>query len=200
MPERIAGERIVDAWIRAATKEPERFLVPNYAANAPGGQKPGGQKPGGRKSVSYRRREAVCALGAVAASTPAPVISVRSPIGTIAACGVAPCSRGGLPRRGPGGRSRRRAGGPDRTYSPDRTGGAEGNRTPDLLNAIQALSQLSYGPVHRRRRDVALFSGVIKQEYAPLWQIIAVSCPCPPSRCLPNRLAARMKRHQFVSS
>ena len=24
--------------------------------------------------------------------------------------------------------------------------GAEGNRTPDLLNAIQALSQLSYGP------------------------------------------------------
>jgi hypothetical protein len=28
----------------------------------------------------------------------------------------------------------------------DITGGAEGNRTPDLLNAIQALSQLSYGP------------------------------------------------------
>ena len=26
------------------------------------------------------------------------------------------------------------------------TGGAEGNRTPDLLKAIQALSQLSYGP------------------------------------------------------
>ena len=26
--------------------------------------------------------------------------------------------------------------------------GAEGNRTPDLLNAIQALSQLSYGPFH----------------------------------------------------
>ena len=25
--------------------------------------------------------------------------------------------------------------------------GAEGNRTPDLLNAIQALSQLSYGPL-----------------------------------------------------
>ena len=25
-------------------------------------------------------------------------------------------------------------------------GGAEGSRTPDLLNAIQALSQLSYGP------------------------------------------------------
>jgi hypothetical protein len=30
--------------------------------------------------------------------------------------------------------------------SDDLTGGAEGNRTPDLLNAIQALSQLSYGP------------------------------------------------------
>ncbi len=27
-----------------------------------------------------------------------------------------------------------------------RSYGAEGNRTPDLLNAIQALSQLSYGP------------------------------------------------------
>jgi hypothetical protein len=27
--------------------------------------------------------------------------------------------------------------------------GAEGNRTPDLLNAIQALSQLSYGPITR---------------------------------------------------
>ena len=26
--------------------------------------------------------------------------------------------------------------------------GAEGNRTPDLLNAIQALSQLSYGPLY----------------------------------------------------
>ena len=26
------------------------------------------------------------------------------------------------------------------------SGGAEGNRTLDLLNAIQALSQLSYGP------------------------------------------------------
>src|SRR5215467_5132449 len=26
-------------------------------------------------------------------------------------------------------------------------GGARGSRTPDLLNAIQALSQLSYGPI-----------------------------------------------------
>lgn len=28
----------------------------------------------------------------------------------------------------------------------DLLGGAKGNRTPDLLNAIQTLSQLSYGP------------------------------------------------------
>src|SRR3546814_18231324 len=28
-----------------------------------------------------------------------------------------------------------------------KTGGAEGNRTPDLYNAIVALSQLSYGPM-----------------------------------------------------
>ena len=33
-------------------------------------------------------------------------------------------------------------------------GGARGSRTPDLLNAIQALSQLSYGPAMvTRRRD-----------------------------------------------
>ena len=28
-------------------------------------------------------------------------------------------------------------------------GGAEGNRTPDLYNAIVALSQLSYGPISK---------------------------------------------------
>ncbi len=34
------------------------------------------------------------------------------------------------------------------SYPPlDKDGGAKGSRTPDLLNAIQALSQLSYGPV-----------------------------------------------------
>ena len=32
-----------------------------------------------------------------------------------------------------------------------RTGGAEGVRTPDLLNAIQALYQLSYDPIRRAR-------------------------------------------------
>ena len=30
-------------------------------------------------------------------------------------------------------------------------GGAKGSRTPDLLNAIQALSQLSYGPGRAER-------------------------------------------------
>ena len=33
-----------------------------------------------------------------------------------------------------------------RRYLDEDTDGAEGSRTPDLLNAIQALSQLSYGP------------------------------------------------------
>ena|SRR6516165_8888374 len=32
-------------------------------------------------------------------------------------------------------------------YVLDFIGGARGSRTPDLLNAIQALSQLSYGPI-----------------------------------------------------
>ncbi len=33
-----------------------------------------------------------------------------------------------------------------------RPSGGEGNRTPDLLNAIQALSQLSYTPGSRKKR------------------------------------------------
>ena len=33
--------------------------------------------------------------------------------------------------------------------SPDVSGGADRDRTDDLLNAIQALSQLSYGPTGR---------------------------------------------------
>ncbi len=35
-------------------------------------------------------------------------------------------------------------------------GGAEGNRTLDLLNAIQALSQLSYGPTEGRTKQRVL--------------------------------------------
>jgi hypothetical protein len=38
---------------------------------------------------------------------------------------------------------------PPELYSFVHHDGAEGNRTPDLLNAIQALSQLSYGPLTR---------------------------------------------------
>ncbi len=37
----------------------------------------------------------------------------------------------------------------------DGGGGAKGSRTPDLLNAIQALSQLSYGPVPWEARRIA---------------------------------------------
>ena len=35
---------------------------------------------------------------------------------------------------------------------PRKIGGAEGSRTPDLYNAIVALSQLSYGPIVRDGR------------------------------------------------
>ena len=42
------------------------------------------------------------------------------------------------------------------------TGGAKGSRTPDLLNAIQALYQLSYGP-----------TGGLAQRVAPLpWGVV----------------------------
>ena len=33
-------------------------------------------------------------------------------------------------------------------------GGADGSRTHDLLNAIQALSQLSYGPTERKMAGI----------------------------------------------
>ena len=47
-------------------------------------------------------------------------------------------------------RAKRRRGVP-RTLLPRH--GGEGNRTPDLLNAIQALSQLSYAPSSQRSRQ-----------------------------------------------
>ena len=37
-------------------------------------------------------------------------------------------------------------------------GGAKRDRTADLLHAMQALSQLSYGPVLRARHDTGLFA------------------------------------------
>ena len=42
-----------------------------------------------------------------------------------------------------------------------KSGGAEGNRTPDLYNAIVALSQLSYGP---EPWDAGGFTGGPKKE------------------------------------
>ena len=36
-----------------------------------------------------------------------------------------------------------------RVMSTKRAGGAEGIRTPDLINAIDALSQLSYSPTEK---------------------------------------------------
>ena len=36
---------------------------------------------------------------------------------------------------------------PDNPGTPPSASGGEGNRTPDLVNAIHALSQLSYAPI-----------------------------------------------------
>jgi hypothetical protein len=49
----------------------------------------------------------------------------------------------------------------DRTCEPGH--GAEGNRTPDLLNAIQALSQLSYGPGTWTSSPRASSAGAVQQ-------------------------------------
>ena len=59
--------------------------------------------------------------------------------------------------------------GPDRPRSPDEireadnAGGARRDRTADLLHAMQALSQLSYGPTRSRRtlrRRLCLVKGL----------------------------------------
>jgi hypothetical protein len=53
------------------------------------------------------------------------------------------------------------------------TGGAERNRTPDLLNAIQALSQLSYGPYPVRQaysHPLHLYQGQARQARG-IWEI-----------------------------
>lgn len=59
------------------------------------------------------------------------------------------------------------------SYSPNNLkknterGGAEGIRTPGLISAIDALSQLSYSPVHRRK--VYRFAGFLsKQKQSPM--------------------------------
>ena len=50
----------------------------------------------------------------------------------------------------------------------DWIGGAKGSRTPDLLNAIQALSQLSYIPI----KD----SDMIKFDYVAVNTILLYVC------------------------
>ncbi len=64
-------------------------------------------------------------------------------------------------------------------------GGAEGDRTPDLMNAIHALSQLSYGPIlvsanqagvsacHDRGEPSVIQSG---EEDRPLQLLQSASC------------------------
>ena len=70
-------------------------------------------------------------------------------------------------------------------------GGDEGNRTPDLLTASQALSQLSYAPVTRRyyRGRLSLMQGLFWVEsltYGFSWDgaeiitlrsLISIHCP-----------------------
>ena len=58
-----------------------------------------------------------------------------------------------------------------RGFGKFRSDGGEGNRTPDLLNAIQALSQLSYAPglfsttARLRRERRARWSGTAKYSH-----------------------------------
>ena len=47
-------------------------------------------------------------------------------------------------------------------------GGAEGNRTPDLIIANDALSQLSYSPVSPEWRIYVLAMGAVKRRVAGL--------------------------------
>ena len=56
------------------------------------------------------------------------------------------------------------AGGASREAAGRCSGGAKGSRTPDLLNAIQALSQLSYGPDRAR---AAYSAGLEADQGAP---------------------------------
>jgi hypothetical protein len=50
------------------------------------------------------------------------------------------------------------------------TGGAEGVRTPDLLNAIQALYQLSYDPVQSGDESKAL-AKIVKTNF---WEFLGI--------------------------
>ena len=73
--------------------------------------------------------------------------------------------------------SRNRTAGPDHSETGGRAGGAKGSRTPDLLNAIQALSQLSYGPGTQRSWRGRRYSGARRDRQA---------LPPPPRRSYPR--------------
>ncbi len=45
--------------------------------------------------------------------------------------------------------------------------GAEGTRTPDLLNAIQVLSQLSYGPMQVELRGFEPLTSTVRLSRSP---------------------------------
>ena len=56
---------------------------------------------------------------------------------------------------------------------PFRYGGAKEARTPDLLNAIQALYQLSYDPIHETERQFNFFAPQVKTFPPPSFSRLA---------------------------
>lgn len=58
-------------------------------------------------------------------------------------------------------------------------GGAKGNRTPDLLNAIQTLSQLSYGPFWKKYITVKPVDGKLKMVTFNFYQMMKNSDNIP---------------------
>src|SRR5690606_33053410 len=61
--------------------------------------------------------------------------------------------------------------------------GAEGSRTPDLLNAIQALSQLSYSPVHGGRSEAVGITGDRPRPRGRIWCPARHDPNCQSARC-----------------
>ena len=87
------------------------------------------------------------------------------------------------------------------SYSRGRSNGGEGNRTPDLLNAIQALSQLSYAPgrqepkiVPRGRPKVKKTTLAKPQRASILQQLFPLKNPC--ERHAPRANARRVFREE----
>ncbi len=75
-----------------------------------------------------------------------------------------------------------------------RCGGARRDRTADLLNAIQALSQLSYDPIPVVNRDEGEFLSPLAFAFNPYFRVSA-----PASRRTLCRLALRPRRPAFES-